>query len=92
MRPNLLSIEVRGFVNAGRWGDRGDNFAVIRWRLHRLKVAFTVAHDVKGDAHGVREGVSLPAGFVLGHGSASSLRCQVVLSAGSSRAPFPGHW
>ena len=67
MRPNSLSVEVRSFVNAGRWGNRGDNFAVIRRLLYRLKVAFTVAHDVKGDAHGVREGVNVPAGIVFGH-------------------------
>ena len=70
MRPNLLSIEVRGFVNAGRWGDRCDDFAVIQWRLHRLKVAFTLAHDVEGDAHGVRKGFGLAPGFVFGHEAA----------------------
>jgi len=66
MRPNLLSVEVRSFVNAGRWGDRCDDFAVIQWRLHRLKVAFTLAHDVEGDAHGVRKGFGLAPGFVFG--------------------------
>ena len=92
MRPNLHSVEVRSFVNAGRWGDRGDNFAVIRWRLHRLKVAFTVAHDVKGDAHGVREGVGVPAGFVFGHEAV----CPTPLSGcpvnGFVARPFRGHW
>jgi hypothetical protein len=67
MRPNLLPVEVRSYANAGWWGDRGDNFAVIRWLLHRLKLAVPVAHDVKGDAHGVREGVGLPAGLVFNH-------------------------
>jgi hypothetical protein len=63
----LLAVEWRDFMNAAGRPYRRDDFAVIRWPLHREKIPFTVAHDVEGDAHALREGFGLPTGFLFSH-------------------------
>jgi hypothetical protein len=54
-------------------GDRGEDFAVVRWYLHCQEAAFAAAYHVEGYAHASRERFSVMASSLLGHGAGSSL-------------------
>ena len=69
----MFAAELPDVVHAAWWGDRGEDFVVVRWYLHRQEAAFAAAYHVEGYAHVSRERFSVMASSLLGHEAASSL-------------------
>jgi hypothetical protein len=76
---NFFTPELWAFVHAARWGDRRENFAVVRRYLHCQEAAFAASYRVEGCAHVLRECFSVMASSLLGHEAGSSLQCHAVL-------------
>jgi hypothetical protein len=55
-------------VHAGWRCDLREDFAVVRWTLHRQEAALAAAHHVEGYTHASRKDFGVMAGSLLGHG------------------------
>ena len=69
----MFAAELADVAHAAWRGDRGEDFAVVRWYLHRQEAAFAAAYHVEGYAHISRERFSVMASSLLGHEAGSSL-------------------
>ena len=79
----MFAAESPDVVHAAWRGDRGENFAVVRWYLHRQEAAFAAAYHVEGYAHISGERFSVMASSLFGHEGGSPLHqmARVALTA-----------
>jgi hypothetical protein len=68
-------------VQAGWRRDPREDFAIVRWTLHRQEAALAAANHVEGYAHASRKDFGVMAGSLLGHGW--------LLPINNAAAPLP---
>ena len=66
----MFAAELPDVVYAAWRGDGDQDFAVVRWYLHRQEAAFAATYHVEGYAHVSRERFSVIASSLLGHENA----------------------
>jgi|SRR6516225_5099156 len=64
--------EMQALVHAAWRRDLREDFAVVRWYLHRQEAARAAAHHIEGYAHASRKDFGVMAGSLLGHDLAAA--------------------
>src|SRR5215472_15368275 len=84
------------WLHSAGWSDRGGDFAVVGYHVHRQELAIGVAHNIDRDIHRLRERLGLAVGFILGHelapGSARLKSKPTPLRYSAGNAGCPRCW